>query len=216
MRWTAVTVLALVGCAEADLADTPTPDSDLELPGRCEADNVQILADHGARPEGYGHSPAEILAEVSGVFLGAVELAGFAADGSLSIDDSVGEVRLVTATWSSSGEPCGSWYELEVTAALSAGPGLLDEVFSVVIDHDPAREATFALEIPVEQLRGTLRPPSSFDAGAREEPVSLVVSGRFDPDAGQRLDPVWVGEMSWRADGADEVWETSVGAFWFR
>jgi hypothetical protein len=195
-------IALLTGCSEHDEA-TPSPPSNPELERVCTLHSVEILEDPATVADGFASAPEPWIDQMKGSFSGAVDTHLGTLEGLLDVDYNIGDVRVVRYTWDETDTECGAWYEIGFSAALSVGTGVLDELFAATLIVDAENIATFVLDIPMEDLRGSLR-PNEFD----EPGTKLRMEGDF-----KQLS--WQGDLGWLGEVDEyEAWE-DIGAFSF-
>jgi hypothetical protein len=197
----AIAVL-LAGCSAHKSTPPQEPPDDV-LERMCTLHSVEILEDASTPIDGFASTPGPWIDQMKGSFTGEVDTPQGPLEGLLEVDYNIGDVRVVRYTWDETETLCGSWYEIGFGAALSVGRGDLDELFAATLMIDSANIATFVLDIPMEDLRGSLR-PNEFD----EPGTKLRIEGDF-----RQL--FWQGDLSWLGEVDEyEAWE-DIGAFFF-
>ena len=204
MRIVALATAVLIsGCSESDIIPSDAVAPVEETAPECTLHTVDVVLDNAETMGGFDSAPQSWISEMAGKFTGPVETPYGSLEGELSVDYNIGEVLLVTYTWDSTDEICAAWYEIGFGAALHVGDDHLDEMFAATLVVDAGNVATFVLDIPIQELRGSLRPKDFDDSAA-----SLRIEGDF-------MSRQWQGEMGWLGalDGY-EAWE-DIGAFSF-
>jgi len=192
----------LVGCSEHSM-DRPDEQPIEEKQRECTLHSVEILEDQSDVSDGFAAAPEDWIAEMTGSFEGSVETSFGSLAGTLDVDHYIGDVRLVQYTWNDTENLCDAWYEIGFGASLSVGNGQLDELFAATLRVDAGNVTSFVLEIPITEVRGTMRPAQVEDSDAR-----LRIEGDF-----KQL--LWNGDLGWLGEVDDyEAWE-DIGAFSF-
>jgi len=204
MRIVGIALAALLaGCSESNSMQYDDARGQDDLARQCTLDSVEIVADHSEVVAGFASAPEQWISEMTGVFKGDVETSYGKLDGQLHVDYNVNEVRVVSYTWDNTDTLCAAWYEIGFGAGLSVGAGQLDEMFAATLLVDAGDDANFLLDIPVEDLRGTMRPQDFEDNG-----TTLRIEGDF-----KQLN--WRGDLAWLGEIDDyEAWE-DIGEFSF-
>jgi len=186
MRLVALAAMALLtGCIESESQsydDTPGHD---DATRECTLYSVDIIDDTSEVVGGFASAPDLWIAEMTGIFAGTVETPFGRLEGALRVEDNIGQVRVVSYTWDDTERLCAAWYEIGFGAGLNVGNGQLDEMFAATLLVDAGNVATFVLDIPLEELNGTLRPTDFADHG-----TSLRIEGDF-----RQLS--WYGDLGW-------------------
>jgi len=192
----------LAGCS--DHSDAPTDADPIEESTRaCTLHSVELVEDKSVVVDGFASAPDAWITEMTGEFSGMVQTPVGGLEGVLNVDYNISDVRVVRHTWNDSDNLCAAWYEIGFGAALTVGNGHLNEFFAATLLVDAGNVTSFVLDIPVEELRGTLRPIEFEDVGAL-----LRIEGDF-----KQL--LWNGDLGWLGEIDDyEAWE-DIGAFSF-
>ena len=121
-----------------------------------------------------------------------------AVDGTLEIDDALGQVRAIYQE----GDDCTNYYEIAFAASLSVGDDLLATSFAALLQARSHDDVRFAIRLPAYELDGTLVPE---DTTFTDNSTDLRVSGRYLGFG------AWEGELEWTF--LDEV--ETIGTFAF-
>ncbi len=197
------TVALLAGCSESDVTVTDSAPRQDESSRECTLHSVDIVDDKSVVVAGFASAPNQWITDMTGEFHGTVHTPSGTLPGVLAVDYNIGEVRVVSYTWDETEKLCAAWYEIGFGAELTVGNGHLDEVFAATLLVDAGNVATFVLEIPVEDVRGSMRPTDFENYGTR-----LRIEGDF-----KQLS--WRGDLGWLGEIDDyEAWE-DIGVFTF-
>ncbi|MFT4623321.1 MAG: hypothetical protein ACI8PZ_001977 [Myxococcota bacterium] len=202
------TALALIpfllgACAELDPVagtDPTVGETHTELsspstePGACVHTGTVSITDGDAVAPGFDAAPSDLIDAVTGWYTGTLDGVRGDLDGSLEVDDALGQVRAVYLE----GDGCSNYYEVGFVGALLLGDDVLDTSFAAVLQARSATDVRFNILIPEYEMRGTLM-TDGYAAG-----TVLRVGGRFSGEA-------WTGSLEWQLE--DQV--DPLGAFTF-
>ena len=147
-------------------------------------------ADAEAVFEGFGYTPSELAELWTSDWQGLYE--GDDVSVSLTLDSSTA-VRIVRE-WSDGSGDCDDALQLDATATVLIGDGLLDEELAVAMTFEDASTLRGGQNILADDLNGTMEPDSEFD-GYDNTSLSIGVSFR-ESEEGTRSGQI---SLSWGA-----------------
>lgn len=209
LRALLVALLAACQAPETEPAIGPAP---TPIDPGCTVLGAEVVSDPSQATAGLDTTADALVAEVTGLFDGTVDLVGDVVPGMLDVDTEVGEIRAMRYGWvDAHGEPaadpdpgCVDRYEVDVVATFAAGDSELDERVAFTILASSPDDARFSVRVPLDQVKGTLLPlaldPLEWDA------VELLVEG-------EHALGVWQGSLTWRAYAGEASVEDAVGTY---
>ncbi|MBT3217855.1 MAG: hypothetical protein HN348_02080 [Proteobacteria bacterium] len=183
----AILAVLLGGCAAENQVETATPLAKSHV--RTCADETVVVVKSATEPApGMTWSPRDVLRALDEDFEGIIYWeTGGESPAVLDAASRATEVRAIYPADSANGlvdARCPPYYTVDMGAAFLAEDGRLDELFSVELIVTSPETASFAANIPLDQLQGELRPTEETTG------ISLGIDAEFGATH-------WEGSLYW-------------------